>query len=76
MEINTYSAYQRVEKSTTPTWEEIQNGALVQYTNGYLETIHGHIRFFDKRPDGTDEWTAGSSDDVTDNIVCWFKKVK
>ena len=75
MEINSYSAYQRVEKSITPTLEEIQNGALVQYNNGYLETISGHIRFFE-RQDGTDEWTAGSSDDVTDNIVCWFKKIK
>lgn len=76
MEITTYIGFKRVEKSVTPTWDEIKNGALVLYTNGYLETIMGHIRFFDKRKDGTDEWTAGSSDDVTDLVECWFRKEK
>ncbi len=76
MELNIYSAFQKVDKSITPTWDEIKNGSLVLYNNGYLESIYGHIRFFDKRQDGSDEWTAGSSDDVTDSIDCWFKKLK
>jgi len=76
MELNVYSAYQRMDKSITPTWEDETNGALVLYVNGYMETIHGHVRFFLKRQDGTDEWTAGSSDDVTDNVECWFKRIK
>ncbi len=75
MELTIYSGFKRVEKSTTPTWEEIQNGALVLYTNGYLESIKGHIRFFNKRQDGTEEWTSGSSHDVTDIVKCWFRKV-
>lgn len=74
MDLTTYTGYRRVEKSVTPTWDEIKDGALVLYKNGYLETIAGHIRFFDKRQDGTDEWTAGSSDDITDNVECWFRK--
>lgn len=74
MDLTTYTVYKKVEKSETPTWDEIKNGAFVLYKNGYLETISGHIRFFDKRKDGTDKWTAGSSDDVTDNVECWFRK--
>lgn len=76
MEITTYTAFKRFEKTTIPTFDEIKSGALVLYTNGYLESILGHIRFFEKRKDGTDEWTAGSSDDVTDLVECWFKKEK
>jgi hypothetical protein len=76
MEITTYTGFKRVEKSITPTWDEVTNGALVLYTNGYLESILGHIRFFTKRQDGTDEWTAGSSDDVTELVECWFRKEK
>lgn len=76
MEITVYSAFRRMCKETTPTNEEIEEGALVLYENRHLETISGHIRFFNKRNDGSDEWTAGSSDDVTDDIDCWFKKVK
>lgn len=71
-----YTAFRKMDKSITPTWNDLKDGALVLYTNGYLETIAGHIRFFDKRQDGTDEWTAGSSDDVTDIVECWFKKIK
>jgi hypothetical protein len=56
MNLTTYTGYKKVEKSETPTWDEIKDGALVLYKNGYLETIAGHIRFFDKRQDGTDEW--------------------
>ncbi len=71
-----YTGFKRVEKSETPTWDDILNGSLVLYKNGYLETIYGHVRFFCKREDGSDEWTAGSSDDVTDIVDCWFKKLK
>lgn len=73
--MNQYAGYKKMDKSVTPSREEVREGALVLYTNGYLETINGHLRFFDKRPDGSDEWTAGSSDDVTDLVECWFKKV-
>jgi hypothetical protein len=76
MELTSYDGFKRVEKSVTPTSKEIEDGALVLYTNGYLETIIGHIRFFDKRHNGTMEWTAGSSDDVTDLVDCWFRKEK
>jgi len=71
-----YTQFQRIDKSIIPTEEDITDGALVLYTNGHLESIFGHIRFFDKRQDGSDEWTAGSSDDVTDLVECWFKKIK
>lgn len=76
MKLTIYTGFKRVNKSVTPTFKEIENGALVLYTNGYLESIMGHIRFFYKRKDGTDEWTAGSSDDVTDLVECWFKVEK
>jgi hypothetical protein len=69
------NTFKKMDKSITPTWNEIVEGALVLYTNGHMESIHGHIRFFLKREDGTDEWTAGSSDDVTDIVDCWFKKL-
>jgi len=75
MELTIYTGYKRMEKSTTPTWDEIIDGALVLYTNGYLESIVGHVRFFAKNPDGSDEWTAGSSDNVTRYVECWFKRV-
>lgn len=75
MELTTYTRYQKKAKSITPTFEEIKEGALVLYTNGHMESILGHIRFFLKRQDETDEWTAGSSDDVTDLVDCWFKKL-
>ena len=76
MEITTYSQFKKMKKSITPTFDEIKEGAMVLYKNGHMESILGHIRFFDKRKDGSYEWTAGSSDDVTDLIKCWFKKIK
>lgn len=76
MDITIYTHYKRVEKTEKPTYQDIENGALVLYTNGHLETILGHIRFFCERKDGSHEWTAGSSDDVTDIVQCWFRKVK
>lgn len=76
MELTIYSSYEKKNKNLIPIWEEIKDDALVLYTNGYLETIRGHIRFFNIRQDGTYEWTAGSSDDVTDLVECWFKKIK
>ena len=41
MNLTTYTGYKKVEKSGTPTWDEIKGGALVLYKNGYLETIAG-----------------------------------
>lgn len=76
MNLTSYTGYQKMDKSIIPNRDEIINGALVLYVNGYMESIMNHIRFFYKRADGTDEWTAGSSDDVTDNVECWFKKIK
>jgi hypothetical protein len=74
MQLTTYSSFKKIDKSITPSWDDIVAGALVLYKNGHMESIHDHIRFFDKRADGSDEWTAGSSDDVTDLVDCWFKK--
>ena len=64
-----------MDKTIAPTIEQIKDGAMVLYKHGYLEPINGHIRFFDTRPDGSIEWTAGSSDDVTDYVICWFRKI-
>ena len=65
-----------MDKNIIPTCEEIKEGALVLYKNGHLETIAGHIRFFCKKENGLDEWTAGSSDDVTESVECWFKRTR
>ena len=40
------------------------------------KTMTGIELIAQERQDGTDEWTAGSSDDVTDNVECWFRKEK
>ena len=76
MSLTIYTSYKKVDKSITPSEDEINDGALVLYKNGFLESIGGTISFFLKREDNTDEWTAGSSDDVTDLVECWFIKIK
>lgn len=60
--------YKRVSKYQLPTIDEMKDGALVLYTNGNMELIMPHIRTYDNK------WVAGSSDDVTHLVECWFKK--
>lgn len=76
MNITTSTRWKKMDKTVIPTFFEIGEGALVLYLNGNLESIQGHVRFFLPGKEGMAyEWTAGSSDDVTDIVDCWFKKV-
>ena len=69
MKIHNY--FVRMEKECIPSYGDIRDGALVLYENGRLQPILGHLNFY---TDHLNKWFDNDDSDITDFIVCWFKK--
>jgi hypothetical protein len=72
--ISTNTVWKKIEKTVYPGKDDWKTG-LVLYKNGILTPLDD-LRMFGADGNKDGKWIAGSSDNVSDDIECWFKLAK